>query len=185
MDERARLPALHRGFAVVSIETTTRLRAALRAGHLRPVSASSSRPARSGQAGGAPEPPECVAANHARRRRILSRCHNASRERPRVDWTKRNIVIIGILSRPPPITPERRERLCFVLDTLRERTELVFTDLFPVGVTRPQILVTFLAILELVRTRMIRLHQEEPFGPIVMNLAVSADAPLPESLEQL
>ena len=78
-----------------------------------------------------------------------------------------------------------RERLCFVLDTLRERTELVFTDLFPVGVTRPQILVTFLAILELVRTRMIRLHQEEPFGPIVMNLAVSADAPLPESLEQL
>ncbi|HEV8712036.1 MAG TPA: segregation/condensation protein A [Candidatus Binatia bacterium] len=78
-----------------------------------------------------------------------------------------------------------REQLCFVLDTLRERTEAVFSDLFPPGVTRLQILVTFLAILELVRTRMIRLRQEEPFGPIVMHLAVSADAPLPESLEQL
>jgi len=78
-----------------------------------------------------------------------------------------------------------REQLCFVLDTLRERTETVFSDLFPPGVTRLQILVTFLAILELVRTRMVRLHQEEQFGPIVMHLAVSADAPLPESLEQL
>ncbi len=78
-----------------------------------------------------------------------------------------------------------REQLCFVLDTLRERTEVVFTDLFPLGVTRLQILVTFLAILELVRTRMIHLYQEEFFGPILMNLAVSADAPLPESLERL
>jgi len=78
-----------------------------------------------------------------------------------------------------------RERLCFVLDTLRERGEVVFTDLFPVGATRLQIFVTFLAILELVRTRMVHLHQEELFGPILMNLAVSAEAPLPESLEQL
>jgi segregation and condensation protein A len=78
-----------------------------------------------------------------------------------------------------------REQLCFVLDTLREQGTVVFIDLFPVGVTRLQILVTFLAVLELVRTRMVHLHQEELFGPIVMNLAVSADAPLPESLEQL
>ncbi len=78
-----------------------------------------------------------------------------------------------------------REQLCFVLDTLRERMEVLFTDLFPLGVTRLQILVAFLAILELVRTRMIHLRQEEPFGPIMMTLAVSADAPLPESLERL
>ena len=78
-----------------------------------------------------------------------------------------------------------REQLCFVLDTLRERTEVVFSDLFPLGATRLQLLVTFLAILELVRTCMVHLRQEEAFGPIVMNLAVSADAPLPESLEQL
>jgi segregation and condensation protein A len=78
-----------------------------------------------------------------------------------------------------------REQLCFVLDTLRERPEAIFSDLFPPGVTRLQILVTFLAILELVRTRMVRLHQGELFGPIALNLAVSADAPLPESLERL
>jgi len=78
-----------------------------------------------------------------------------------------------------------RERLCFVLDVLRERQEIVFTDLFPGDTTRMQMLVTFLAILELVRTRMVHLRQEELFGPIVMNLAVGADTPLPESLEQL
>ncbi len=78
-----------------------------------------------------------------------------------------------------------REQLCFVLETLRERTEAVFSDLFPPGAMRLQILVTFLAILELVRTCMIHLRQEELFGPIVINLAVSADAPLPDSLEQL
>jgi segregation and condensation protein A len=78
-----------------------------------------------------------------------------------------------------------RDQLCLVLDTLRERTQALFSDLFPPGATRLQILVTFLSILELVRTRMIHLHQEELFGPIVINLAVSADAPLPESLEQL
>ncbi len=78
-----------------------------------------------------------------------------------------------------------RAQLCFVLDLLRERTAVVFTDLFPSGVTRLQILVTFLAVLELVRTRMVQIHQAEHFGPIVLTLAVSADAPLPESLEQL
>ena len=78
-----------------------------------------------------------------------------------------------------------REQLCFVLDMMRERTAVVFTDLFTSGVRRLQILVTFLAVLELVRTRMVQIHQEEHFGPIVLTLAVSADAPLPESLEQL
>lgn len=78
-----------------------------------------------------------------------------------------------------------RERLCAVLDILRERTYMLFTELFPGGETRLHILTTFLALLELVRTRMVRIRQEESFGPIVLTLAVSADAPLPESLEQL
>ncbi len=74
-----------------------------------------------------------------------------------------------------------RERLCFILDTLRERTILYFTDLFPVGTTRLQILVTFLALLELVRMRMVSVHQEERFGPILVALAVRADTPLPKA----
>ena len=78
-----------------------------------------------------------------------------------------------------------RERLVLVLDTLRERKEMLFTEAFPSGSTRLQILTTFLALLELVRTRMVSVQQEERFGPITMALAVSADAPMPESLEHL
>ena len=48
-----------------------RRRAALSSGHCPGSSASSWRAARSGQPGGAPTPPECVVASHARGRRIL------------------------------------------------------------------------------------------------------------------
>jgi segregation and condensation protein A len=78
-----------------------------------------------------------------------------------------------------------RERLVEILDTLRERREMLFTEVFPLGSTRLQILTTFLALLELVRTHMVHIQQEERFGPITMALAVSADAPLPEALERL
>jgi chromatin segregation and condensation protein Rec8/ScpA/Scc1 (kleisin family) len=62
---------------------------------------------------------------------------------------------------------------------------MLFTEAFPADCTRLQILTTFLALLELVRTRMVSVRQEERFGPITMSLAVSTDAPLPESLEHL
>ena len=78
-----------------------------------------------------------------------------------------------------------RERIVSILDTLRERSEMFFTEAFPANCTRLQILTTFLALLELVRTRMVSVQQEERFGPITMALAVSSDAPLPESLEHL
>lgn len=78
-----------------------------------------------------------------------------------------------------------RERLVDILDTLRERRQMLFTDAFPLGSTRLQILTTFLALLELVRTSMVHIQQEERFGPITMALAVSVDAPLPEALEHL
>jgi segregation and condensation protein A len=78
-----------------------------------------------------------------------------------------------------------RERLVAILDTLRERRAMLFTEIFLPGSTRLQILTTFLALLELVRTRMVHVSQEERFGPIAMTLAVSADAPLPETLEHL
>jgi segregation and condensation protein A len=78
-----------------------------------------------------------------------------------------------------------RERVCMVLDLLRERTQVAFTDLLSADTSRLQILVTFLAALELVRTRMIDVNQGERFGPIMLTLAVSADTPMPETLEQL
>jgi segregation and condensation protein A len=78
-----------------------------------------------------------------------------------------------------------RERVCLVLDLLRERTQVAFTDLFSTDISRLQILVTFLAALELVRTRIIDINQDERFGPIMLTLAVSPDTPMPETLEQL
>ncbi len=78
-----------------------------------------------------------------------------------------------------------RDRLCAVLDTLREKREILFEQLFPQNSTRLQILVTFLAVLELVRNRMIHVRQENLFGPIVTSLAVSPEEPLPEALGHL
>ncbi|MCS6925879.1 MAG: segregation/condensation protein A [Candidatus Binatia bacterium] len=78
-----------------------------------------------------------------------------------------------------------RERVCFLLDRLRERSSLAFADLFLAEATRLQILVTFLALLELVRLRLVTIFQEERFGPIILTLAVQPDAPLPEAIAQL
>ncbi len=78
-----------------------------------------------------------------------------------------------------------RERVGLVLDLLRERSRITFTELFSADTTRLQIAVTFLASLELVRSRMIDVHQRDPFGPILLSLAVSPDTPLPHGLEQL
>ena len=78
-----------------------------------------------------------------------------------------------------------RDYLCAILDTLREKREVLFDQLFPQDSTRLQVLVTFLAVLELVRNRMIQVRQENPFGPIVASLAVSPEEPLPEALEHV
>lgn len=48
------------------------------------------------------------------------------------------------------------------------RRRALFTSLFPQRATRPEIVATFLALLELVRRRFVLARQEEPFGPIVI-----------------
>jgi segregation and condensation protein A len=75
------------------------------------------------------------------------------------------------------------ECLCAVVDKLRVAGEMVFSDLFSQHTSRLRILVTFLALLELVRTRMVRVQQEELFAPICISLAVPAEeVALPEGL---
>ena len=78
-----------------------------------------------------------------------------------------------------------RDQVCAVIELLREKRELIFDQLFPRDSTRLQVLVTFLAVLELVRNRMIRIRQENVFGPILTSLAVGPDEPLPEALEHV
>lgn len=53
-----------------------------------------------------------------------------------------------------------------ILFLMRERTELLFDDLFTHAKSRAEVVVTFLAMLELIRLRRLRVEQPQPFGPI-------------------
>lgn len=64
-----------------------------------------------------------------------------------------------------------RERMSKVLETLKTETFTVFTELFELKEGRSGVVVTFLAILELVRESLIVLVQAEPFAPIHVKLA--------------
>jgi segregation and condensation protein A len=83
------------------------------------------------------------------------------------------------------VTLERisvREKMALLLDRLRLRGRVVFESLFADIKTRMDVIVTFLAMLELVKVRAIRIFQEELAGPIVIEPAAAMDAPqLPPS----
>ncbi len=59
-----------------------------------------------------------------------------------------------------------KDKIVHIMDRLWERESVAFTELFTAGTPRVEIVVTFLAILELLRLRMIKIFQSEPFGPI-------------------
>ncbi|MBI2340658.1 MAG: segregation/condensation protein A [Deltaproteobacteria bacterium] len=67
------------------------------------------------------------------------------------------------------ITAERvsvTDRIYEILDHLKGAESLPFEDLFTAGVTREELVVTFLALLEMARLKMIRIYQLEALGPI-------------------
>jgi segregation and condensation protein A len=65
--------------------------------------------------------------------------------------------------------------MTLLLDRLREQGRVVFEALFHDLSSRMEIVVTFLAMLELVKMRAIRMLQEESAGPIVIEAAVGLD----------
>ncbi len=72
------------------------------------------------------------------------------------------------------ITLERitvREKMNFLLDDLHRRVKVIFQSLFETAASRLEVVVTFLAMLELVKIRAIRVLQEEKEGPIAIELA--------------
>ena len=71
-----------------------------------------------------------------------------------------------------------------ILDQLGRCGQQSFTDLFPHGATRQEMVVTFLAMLELVKMRMVRISQSVEFQPIWLRLAVSATEMDPASLDE-
>lgn len=59
-----------------------------------------------------------------------------------------------------------KEKITELTEFIISKGEMVFEDLFPSGSTRSLIVITFLALLELIRDKVVRIYQAEPFGVI-------------------
>lgn len=64
------------------------------------------------------------------------------------------------------------DRINQLSDILRDKKKVSFEELFEDSQTRPELIVTFLALLEMTRLRLIRLAQSAPLEPISIELAV-------------
>lgn len=64
-----------------------------------------------------------------------------------------------------------REHMSQILKQLQARGRCLFPDLFDVRMGRSALLVSFLALLELVRERLVDIVQNEPFAPIYAQVA--------------
>lgn len=71
-----------------------------------------------------------------------------------------------------------REKMTLLLDRLRTQGRLLFESLFSDMKTRMEMIVTFLAMLELVKVRAIRIFQEEAAGPIHIEAAAGVESAL-------
>ena len=87
----------------------------------------------------------------------------------------------GVLNRNPgkqllEIIPDNltvRDRMTVILETLEGQESIGFEILFEASCHRLVIIVTFLALLELIRLRTVRVHQAESFGPILVSRTFS------------
>jgi segregation and condensation protein A len=68
-----------------------------------------------------------------------------------------------------------REKMTLLLDTLRSNGQVLFESLFSKVKSRMEVVVTFLAMLELVKNRAVRIFQGEATGPIMIEAAVGID----------
>lgn len=73
---------------------------------------------------------------------------------------------VGRVTLPPLTVPDRIEEVLLRLET--EGAELPFSGLIPDPPTRTQIIITFLAILELMRRGQVEARQDTPRGEIVI-----------------
>jgi segregation and condensation protein A len=68
-----------------------------------------------------------------------------------------------------------REKMTLVLDHLRGAGQITFDSLFTDARTRMEVIVTFLAMLELIKIRAVRVFQETPQGSIIIEAAVAIE----------
>lgn len=71
------------------------------------------------------------------------------------------------------------DRINELVDLMRGRRAVPFEDLFGARMSRADLVVTFLALLEMTRLRMTRLTQGAPLEPIMIELTLGEDVPFP------
>ncbi|MBN2284380.1 MAG: segregation/condensation protein A [Deltaproteobacteria bacterium] len=64
------------------------------------------------------------------------------------------------------------ERIAQIMDELQRKKEMTFVELLGEMANRTRVIYTFLAILELMKLRLVRTYQAVPYGPIRICLAV-------------
>ena len=97
---------------------------------------------------------------------------------PEVDLREVLMALRGLLARADLFTSHRiekeslslRERMSLVLERVQGGRFVLFTELFDVTEGRAGVVVTFLALLELIRAATLELVQSEPFAPIHVRL---------------
>lgn len=67
------------------------------------------------------------------------------------------------------------DRINELVDLLRVRKRVVFEEMFDGLGTRFDLVITFLAILEMTKLRMTRLHQSEPMAPVYVEFSASLE----------
>lgn len=68
------------------------------------------------------------------------------------------------------------DRINQVADVLKARRRMAFEELFEGLATKFDLVITFLALLEMAKLRMTRLFQSEPLGPLYVELAAADEA---------
>lgn len=66
-----------------------------------------------------------------------------------------------------------KDKISWILETLEGPESIRFERLFPESPDRAEVIITFLALLEIIRLRLVRIEQTERFGPIRIQKAVS------------
>lgn len=97
-----------------------------------------------------------------------------TRDDPDVDLRELLLALSDVLRRADMFTSHQvereklstRERMAQVLDKLSHRQFMPFVSLFSVKEGRLGVVVTFLAVMELIKESLVEIIQNEPFGPI-------------------
>jgi segregation and condensation protein A len=75
------------------------------------------------------------------------------------------------------------EKIEVIAQLIKERGKLRFSELFEEATSRAEVVVTFLALLELIRLRQLRIEQSEPFAEIEISAAAEPPPPLHRGTE--